>query len=576
MLPPEQELKNLMEGLLLSVGSSFDHNSAAHILIALVREMDLTHGNLWLLPATGRTDYHSALAAARMIGFGYPAGLRQVYPAVAQVRCATHFFAGTMPGDIEWAQEILYQSGKAAISLRLLDGIPGGLVSLIRPSPFEFVFRYNHTACGIEYFDELDLSVVEEEFAVRIEDELARQDLLVTDETEALMRRSMSSPCNQFISYDPPDEVWDLFLQRASYWLLLQTAGYDFGPEDAFGGIRYDVYREAVRYLIAYGTMHTHYCRLLALQNPDIDEGVLLTYIDSKQRIVEDLSSFLEITESDATEVMGCLCLTPEHYEKYLEEPGAPPPPYLMMSDTQVIRSTAGCLANPCGFLNRMLKIRHPLDHSKMVNRREDRFIKDLGRLFEGERFIRIEKPVPVTIEKPVPGKKKKKDTDIDAVIYDTHTKSLGLFQLKWQDPLGESVRLRRTKAENFFEANEWVDIVCKWLQQRNGAEILKETQVMPQQPAQDALGEIFLFVLGRHNVHYTNSTPDARAVWGSWHGVMASRIQVAAFMEDDPIRELYTKLWLYQGENRLGRDEFPPAEYGMRLGPYHIQHLGR
>jgi len=566
MLFSEQILTGILHRLLRSVETSFSHDNGAHTIISLVREMDLLHENLWMLPAAGAADSQAVAAASRQIKFGYPAGLRLAYPAIAEVQSATHFFAAALPGDGEWAQEVIYQTGKAVIGLQLLDNVQAGVAILSQPSHFEFVFRNIHAACGIEYFDELDQLVVRRELASRIQDELVRRNLLISDDAEITMHQSMDSPRNLFISYHAPAEVWSLFLEQAAYWQLLQTAGEDFGPDDMFGGIRYEIYHDAVRYMIAVGMMHAHYCTLLIGRQPELDEGVLLTYVQNKQRAVEELGEFLE-TEAAVTEaVLGCLCLGPDSYEIYLDEPGVPPPPYLTLSDSQLVRSVAGCLDNPSGFLNRMLKIKHPLEHSKAVNEREIRFIRDLGQLFAGDRFIRIEKPVLIRSDKG--------NTDIDAVIYDTQTKALGLFQLKWQDPLGESVKLRRTKAENLYKANEWVDKVCSWLQSRSGPEILKSTRVIRRRPAPDALGEVFLFVLGRNNIHFTNSTADPRAVWGSWQGVRASRLQVAAFMEDDPIRELYTKLWLYQAQNRSEFTGPAPTEYAIQLGPYRIVHL--
>ncbi len=499
-----------------------------------------------------------------MIGFGFPAGLKQIYPAVEHR--ATHFFSIAAPGDTEWAQEVLYQTGKAVISLQLVEGIKAGLVTLTKPSSSKFLFRYNHAACGIEYFDKLDDRFVRQELTERINKTLSERCLLVSDDTEALMNQSLSSPQSRFISYDAPAEVWELFLERASYQLLLVPGSNDFGPNDVFGGIQYFKYYDALRYLTALSLMHTHYCQLLSERSPDIDLGVILTHIEPASHVVGDMADFLEISIYEAEVVLGCLCLSPENHESYLDEPSVPPPPYIRISDSQLIRSSAGCLTSPFGFLNRMLKHKYALDYSKAVNEREDRFIEDLCRLFEGARFIRVKRPVNIRSDKG--------NTDIDAVIYDTYTKALGLFQLKWQDPLGESVRLRRTKAENLFKANEWVDKVCSWLHQRSGAEILTGTHVMRKRPSNQALGEVFLFVLGRHNIHFTNGRMDTRAVWASWQGILASQARVAAFMEDDPIRMMYTKLRIYGADDRIRHGETPPTEYDMQLGPYRIEHL--
>ena len=55
--------------------------------------------------------------------------------------------------------------------------------------------------------------------------------------------------------------------------------------------------------------------------------------------------------------------------------------------------------------------------------------------------------------------------TDIDAAVFDTTTGTLGLFQLKWQDPFGTSMRRRNSKMMNFLEeTNQWVSTVSSIL----------------------------------------------------------------------------------------------------------------
>jgi hypothetical protein len=42
-----------------------------------------------------------------------------------------------------------------------------------------------------------------------------------------------------------------------------------------------------------------------------------------------------------------------------------------------------------------------------------------------------------------------KRVTDIDAAVWDTKTGTLGLFQLKWQDLFGNSMRQRSSRMKN-------------------------------------------------------------------------------------------------------------------------------
>lgn len=564
MTDPQQELTNAIDRFLLAVESSFDSHLASQAVVSLIRELDLLNASRGDVPVIDEKHAKLMATGERMVRFGFPLVLKHLYPFVVQ--CATHIYSTGDKTEEEWAQEVIYKGGKAAICRQLMDGIPAGLVKLSKSSATEFVFSYNHAKCGIEYFDEVDAALVRNELIARIQDKAEESNLYMTDALEESMQKSLMSPLNKLILYDAPDDVWELFLRQAPYQLILMDGHDDFSPDDIFGGIPYADYYEAVIYIVASALMHTHYCQLLSQRNNDIDLGVILTYIQPYDKAVQELKEYLDISHADTTVILNCLCMSEMNYEMYLSEPGASPPPYIKVSESQLVRSTAGCMLNPFHFLHKNLKETYSFEYSKAVNEREVRFMNDLYRQFEGDRFITINKPVIIKSEKGV--------TDIDAIIYDTHTKALGLFQLKWQDPLGESIKLRRTKAENLHKANDWVDKICSWLKKKNGPEILTATRVMRKPPKEDALGEVFLFVLGRHNIHFTDSSKDDRAVWASWQGVLASYSQIAAFMEDDPIRMMYTKLRIYEAEARIRYGEIPPTEYDMELGPYKITHL--
>ncbi|HEX8328024.1 MAG TPA: hypothetical protein VF629_10825 [Hymenobacter sp.] len=565
-MEPQQELTGVISDFAQALAASFDPDQAAHAVISLVREVDVTNESLSGVPVTDIISQEGLDAAARFFKFGFPFALRAVYPAVQQL--ATHYYSPASANETEWAQEVIYKSGKAAICAQLTDGIPAGLVRLTKPSDKEFLFRYSHAKCGIEYFDEIDASFVRRHLTKQMLEEAELLSLKVSANIERIMAESLSNPDGVFISYNIPGSVWATFVRQAPYQVVLMQGHDDFGQDEVFGGVCYGQYCQAVEYLIATALMHTHFCTMLGRRNPEVDAGVILTRVDEKQHVIEELGNYLGTTPKVAEQVLSCLCMTPDNSESYLSEPGAPPPPYIQISNNQLVRSAAGCMINPFCFLNKSLKAKFRKDYDKLVNEREARFMNDVYSLFEGERFITVNRTVDISSDKG--------NTDLDAVVFDTQTKTLALFQLKWQDPLGESIKLRRTKADNLFKANDWVDRVCSWLKSKSGPEILQhvlKTNGASRKKELKELKDVCLFVVGRHNMHFSNREMDNRAVWASWQGICAAQIQIAAFVQDDPIWALYARLRIQEADGRISRDDVPPTEYDMQLGSYTIRH---
>lgn len=140
-------------------------------------------------------------------------------------------------------------------------------------------------------------------------------------------------------------------------------------------------------------------------------------------------------------------------------------PPFIKVGKRFVLRSIKGCLRSSVYFLQSELKSRYPKDYFKWINERESFFRKQLYDLFDSERVVRIERNIEINSNKI--------RTDIDAVLFDKKTKSLGLFQLKWQDKYSSDLVARRSRISNFYpKAIEWVDKMDNWVSLNNSKEI--------------------------------------------------------------------------------------------------------
>jgi hypothetical protein len=110
--------------------------------------------------------------------------------------------------------------------------------------------------------------------------------------------------------------------------------------------------------------------------------------------------------------------------------------------------------------------------------------------------------------------------TDIDAVVFDRKTGTLGFFELKSQDPFARSTAELTRQRENLLYANRQVSGVLAWLQRYGADELLK--RVDSRTAKSFRAYKVFPFVLGRYLAHFIDGAePDRRAAWGTWPQVL-------------------------------------------------------
>src|SRR5690606_20286439 len=123
---------------------------------------------------------------------------------------------------------------------------------------------------------------------------------------------------------------------------------------------------------------------------------------------------------------------------------------------------------NPFLFLLTDLRYRHEADWFRAANNRERRWIDELEGLFPRPRWrthgrnLRLQEAGKVL-------------TDIDFAAYDPSANQLGVFQLKWQQPVGMDNRARRSAGKNLLEeGNRWVSKVLSWLSKHGVIELMR------------------------------------------------------------------------------------------------------
>ncbi len=200
-------------------------------------------------------------------------------------------------------------------------------------------------------------------------------------------------------------------------------------------------------------------------------------------------------------------------------------------------------------FLARELRRRAAQSYHDAAYLREHVFRQDLNALFADRRFVTSDGRIEL-----------KRDvgnirTDIDAVVFDRKTGTLGTFELKSQDPFARSSAELARQRDNLLFANRQVSATLTWFQQNGADEILN--RVDRQTAKRFRVQRVYPFVLGRYLAQFNDGqAPDRRAAWGAWPQVLrlfAERsVQVA---DANPIASLFSRL------NAQRNDGWTPGE---------------
>lgn len=303
----------------------------------------------------------------------------------------------------------------------------------------------------------------------------------------------------------------DVFYQR----LGLLEAGrmacqHSYPPDAAVGGHAFRLYGAVLAHLI--GWMLQRLDRRTPTESgagAATDPGSLGA-MRSEAAVVNALAAALGVDAAVAREVLGCFMLDRENAAYHAALPGAAPPPCVRVDDEHLVWSVAGLLEEPFIFLTRELRRRDAEGYHNTAHLREGVFRRDLYRLFGDKRFV--------TSAGRVELKREGGDarTDLDAVIFDRKTGTLGVFELKAQDPFARTARERLRQRDNFYHANAQVAVALHWLQ-RHGPDALL-ARVDPATAKRFKAQRVHVFVLGRYLAHFADGPePDRRAAWGTW-----------------------------------------------------------
>ncbi|GAI04741.1 unnamed protein product, partial [marine sediment metagenome] len=188
-------------------------------------------------------------------------------------------------------------------------------------------------------------------------------------------------------------------------------------------------------------------------------------------------------------------------------------------------------------------------------------FRRQLYDFFQGEHYCKSDKAINISSEKGV--------TDIDAAIYDRDAGVLGIFQLKWQDAYGNSMKERYSHITNLYpKATEWIDKVESWISLNRNKDLLKRIFSLPNRVPK----KILIFVICRHNTYFTGYEVDKRAAWSSVWNLLKVWDSKIPKNSTNKIEALYNELKKIERDintrkrPEMTKDEFNISRYRIIL----------
>jgi len=335
------------------------------------------------------------------------------------------------------------------------------------------------------------------------------------------------------------------------------------GPSAIYGRLA-NVYLKMMEYQLGYPrdavigdcTVQT-YCvvlaQLIGLALQARDRGGFAVP-QSEQVLVAAIASTLEVDPDVVGRAVAAFTLDRDGAAYHAAVPGIAAAPLVRLNSRQVVWSEHGLTTGPFLFLTRELKRRSAEEYHNTAYLREDIFRQDLYRLFHDKRFVTSTGRIQL---RRADGDVR---TDIDAVIFDRKTGTLGLFEMKSQDPFARSTAELARQRDNVLYANRQISGALDWLK-RNGADALLG-RVDRSTAKTFRAQKVYPFVLGRYLAHFSDGPePDRRAAWGTWPQVLNTLDgQPVRATDANPIASLFSRLTKEVPLARPSTDD-PPQE---------------
>lgn len=320
---------------------------------------------------------------------------------------------------------------------------------------------------------------------------------------------------------DPEHDA--LYRRLATVHLKMMTYQLGYPPDATIGGCTVQTYRDVLGRLIGW-----------ALQARDRGEGVKPR---SEPSLVAAIASDLSVDPAVIGQAVSAFTLDRDRAAYHAAVPGVAAAPLVRVDPSRLVWSIHGLTTAPLLFLTRELKRRAAEEYHNTASLREAVFRHDLYALFKDKRFVTSAGRIEL---RRADGNVR---TDIDAVGFDRKTGTLGVFELKSQDPFARSTAELGRQRDNVLYANRQISGVLAWLNQHGADALLGRVDARTAKTFR--VQKVYPFVLGRYLAHFNDGPePGRRAAWGTWPQLLRLLDgQPVRATDANPLASLFTRL---------------------------------
>lgn len=314
-----------------------------------------------------------------------------------------------------------------------------------------------------------------------------------------------------------------LYRTLAGVHLKVMAYQLDYPPETTIGGCTVKTFRAVLAWLIGW-----------TLQARDRDDAPAP---HSERALVGMIASALVLDPAVIARAVTAFTLDRKGAAYHAAVPGVAGAPLIRVAPDQLVPSVHGLTSEPLLFLTSELKRCDAQAYHNTAYLREGVFRQDLYGLFSDKRFVTSAGRIQL---RRAGGDLR---TDIDAVVFDRKTGTLGVFELKSQDPFSRSSAALSRQRDNLLYANRQISGMLAWLQRHGADDLLGRVDTRTARTFQ--VQKVYPFVLGRYIAHFNDGpVPDHRAAWGAWPQLLRL-LDGRPFGATDanPLASLFTRL---------------------------------
>jgi hypothetical protein len=430
-----------------------------------------------------------------------------------------------------WADTFIQSCGKLGWCEQLLEIHRVGLCELTKLGD-TYRFNINIENAGIETIERahFDWAVLN---AVKNRNKLISNKRKERRELFKEMSKIVQMASKYYMTYDTNPRIDNYYIEIGKSDSARMFGRDSFPDHVKFGGIEFGLYCEAVEIMVGWALKHIDYAFLLLKKRPQMNFRNLCTLLDLEFRIFDYLQSALGVDDNTCKQIIKTVTLRQNNIDDHCAIPGDfVAPAYIDVGMGKLVSPIWGNLTHPFTFLLTELKRQYKDEGFRNVNEREKIFQDEIYRLFDGDRYYKYPgqldiKRAGVTL------------TDIDALIFDKLTGKIAIFQLKFQDAFGHSLRQRSNRKLDMLKANKWIGTITDWIRHHSEKDLAQRIGISNYIISKN---NFRLFVIGRNAANFSGAEmPDSRAAWGIW-------LQIHRFRENfsrsaDPIEVLFSSI---------------------------------